>query len=156
MLKRTIKYVDFNDEKQEDVFYFNISKSELMELEAGEDKISFSARMERIVESKDVGVIIDEFKKLILLAYGEKSMDGKSFIKNEELRTAFSQTAAFESLFMEMSQDANYALEFLKGCLPKDMAAEFDAAVKTEVPEPYKIKDNETTAKPIQSGGTNE
>jgi len=129
MLKRKIKYIDYNDEPQEDIHYFNLTKSELMELEAGEDGVSFSARLQRIVEAKDVAVIIDEIKKLILLAYGEKSMDGKTFVKNEELRTAFAQTAAFDALFIELSQDAELTIEFLKGALPKDMSQEFDKAV---------------------------
>lgn len=130
MLKRSIKYVDFDDNPQEEIAYFNLSKTELVELEAGEEGVSFSARMERIVESKDAGVIVAEIKKLILLAYGEKSMDGKHFIKNDELRARFAQSAPFDALFMELAQDANAAVEFLRGCLPKDFSAEYDKAVK--------------------------
>ena len=129
MLKRKIKYVDFNDENQEDIYYFNLTTSELLELEAGEDGVSFSARMTRIVEAKDPAVIIDEIKKLVLLAYGEKSLDGKNFIKSDESRRIFAQSAAFDSLFMELAQDANAALAFLKGVLPKDLAKGFDEAV---------------------------
>lgn len=134
MLKRKIKYIDFNDEEQEEVYYFNLTKTELIELEAGEDGVSFSARMNRIVEAKDIAVIIDEIKKLILLAYGEKSMDGKTFVKNDELRASFAQTAAFDTLFMELSQDAEAAVKFLKGTLPKDMGAEFDKSMAEGIP----------------------
>lgn len=130
MLKRTIKYVDFEDNEQEDIFYFNLSKVELLELEAGEEQIRFSARMNRIVEAKDVGTIINEIKKLVLLAYGEKSIDGKSFIKSEELSKAFSQTAAFEALFIELSSDAEAAVNFIQGCMPKDVAKEYVEAAK--------------------------
>lgn len=130
MLKRAIKYVDFDDNEQEDIFYFNLSKSELMELEAGEDGVSFSGRLNRIIESKDVAVIIDEVKALILLAYGVKSLDGKSFIKNDELRQEFFQSAAFDALFIELSQDAEAAVVFLSGVMPKDMAKEYEKATK--------------------------
>lgn len=130
MLKRAIKYVDFDDNEQEDIFYFNLSKSELMELEAGEDGVSFSGRLNRIIESKDVGVIIDEIKALILLAYGVKSLDGKSFIKNDELRQEFLQSAAFDALFIELSQDAEAAVVFLSGVMPKDMAKEYEKVTK--------------------------
>jgi len=129
MLKRKIKYIDFNDEEQEDIYYFNLTKTEILELEAGEEGVSFSARMTRIVEAKDIAIIIDEIKKLILLAYGEKSMDGKQFIKSDELRDAFAQTAAFDALFIELSQDAEETIKFLKGALPKDMGSEFDKAI---------------------------
>lgn len=130
MLKRAIKYVDFDDNEQEDIFYFNLSKSELMELEAGEDGVSFSGRLNRIIESKDVAVIIDEIKALILLAYGVKSLDGKTFIKSEELRQEFVQSAAFDALFIELSQDAEAAVAFLSGAMPKDMAKEYEKATK--------------------------
>lgn len=141
MLKRTIKYVDFDDVEQEDIYYFNLNQSELMELEAGAEGVSFSSRMERIVEAKDVATIIEEIKKLILLSYGEKSLDGKTFVKNDELRQQFSQTAAFDALFVELSQDAGAAIEFLKGALPKSMSESFDKAVSAEEASP-KVQSN--------------
>lgn len=129
MLKRTIKYVDYDDVEQEDIFYFNLSKPELVKLEAGEDRVRFSSRMARIVETKDVAVIIEEIKQLILLAYGEKSEDGKRFIKSEESRRAFEQSAAFEALFMELAMDAQASVDFLQGAMPKDIVKEYQKAV---------------------------
>lgn len=130
MLKRKISYVDFDDVAQEDIVYFNLSKTELLKLEAGAEGVSFSARMERIVEAKDAATIIEEIKNLILLAYGEKSLDGKRFIKSDDIRAQFEDSAAFDALFMELSDDANATVKFLRGCLPKDFSEEYDKAVK--------------------------
>ncbi len=132
MLKRDITYLDFNDEEVTDTFYFNITKSEIIELEV-EYKEGLDATIKRIIETKDNKSLIAEFKRLILLAYGEKSADGKRFIKSDESREAFSQTGAYDSLFMELATQDDKAAEFIKGVLPKDISAEID---KMPLPAP--------------------
>ena len=63
-------------------------------------------------------VIIETFKDIILRAYGEKSPDGRRFIKNQEVRDAFAQTEAYSNLFMELATDAKAASEFVNGIVP--------------------------------------
>ncbi len=128
MLKRDITYQDFNDEKVTDTFYFNITKSEIIELEV-ETKEGMDATIKKIIETKDNKTLIAEFKRIILLAYGEKSADGKRFIKSDESREAFSQTAAFDSLFMELATEEEAAANFIKGVLPKELSAEIEKAI---------------------------
>ena len=80
MLKREIKYTDFDGNEVTDTFYFNITKSEIVELEVG-----YTGGMEgfikNIVNAEDNKALVAEFKRIILLAYGQKSPDGKRFIK---------------------------------------------------------------------------
>ena len=95
MLKRQITYTDFNDEEVTETFYFNISKPELIELEV-EYAGGFTSMINRIIESTDPGRLVAEFKRLILMAYGVKSDDGKQFMKSDELRTAFESHAAYQ------------------------------------------------------------
>ena len=73
----------------------------------------------RIVAAKDGKQIIAVFKDVILRAYGEKSPDGKRFIKNQELRDAFAQTEAYSDLFMELATDAEAAARFINGIIPQ-------------------------------------
>ena len=73
----------------------------------------------RIVAAQDAPSIIKIFKDLILRAYGEKSLDGKRFIKSEEISTAFSQTEAYSELFMELATNADAAAEFVNAVIPK-------------------------------------
>ena len=77
----------------------------------------------RIVAAKDGRQIISLFKDLILRAYGEKSADGKRFIKTQDLRDAFAQTEAYSDLFMELATDANAAANFVNGIVPAQKAA---------------------------------
>jgi hypothetical protein len=123
MLKRTIKYEDYNGEPASEIVYFNISKAELIELEVSY-KVGFQEHLQAIIDSEDRKGLIEEFKTLILMAYGVKSEDGKRFIKSEELRTEFTQTAAYDALFMELATDENAASKFILGVVPKDMTTE--------------------------------
>lgn len=131
MLKREITYEDFNGETVSEYFYFNLSKTELLELEHEYDR-GFAANIEAIVEAKSNKELVAEFKKLILLSYGKKSEDGKRFIKNDELREEFSQTAAFNELFISLATDETAAATFINGIVPKDMAQSIDEAKKTK------------------------
>lgn len=135
MHKREIEYEDFNGVKTKDVFYFNISKTELIELEVMYEQ-GFGAMLERIVEEKDNKELVRHFKEIVLMAYGQKSEDGKRFVKSEELRKEFEQTAAYDTLFMELATDDNAAVLFLQGVLPKDMVSQIDKAKLEVLPSP--------------------
>lgn len=133
MLKREITYEDFNGETVTEVFYFNIAKPELVELEV-EVEGGFSTWIQGIIDANDKRVLIEQFKRLVLMAYGQKSEDGKRFIKSPELSKEFSQTNAYNVLFMELATDDSVAASFIMGVLPKDMAAQVasgTAAVST-------------------------
>lgn len=121
MLKRDITYEDFEGNTLTETFYFNVSKPELIELEV-EVAGGFSEWMQRIIKAEDYQTIIKEFKRFVLFAYGQKSEDGKRFIKSDQLREEFSQTNAYNVLFMELAQDDGAAADFVLGVMPKDMA----------------------------------
>ena len=120
MITKTIKYTDYNGRELEEKFMFNLSKAELMEMEMGTTG-GLAEMIQKIVEAQDAPSIIKVFKKLILKSYGQKSADGKRFIKSEELSEAFSQTEAYSQLFMELATDAEKAAEFVKGIVPSDI-----------------------------------
>jgi hypothetical protein len=130
MFKQEISYEDFNGNQATDTLYFNLTKSELIELEAGKDG-SWSEHLNRIVASTDKNGLIQEFKAIVLKAYGVKSEDGKRFIKSDQIREEFSQTAAYDALFMKLATEDEYAAKFMMGLMPKDMAVEIEKAMKT-------------------------
>lgn len=117
MLKKTITYTDYNDVERTEDFYFNLTKAELMEMEMGAVG-GLSGMIEKIVSAKDAPAIIKVFKELVLKAYGEKSADGKRFIKSKEISEAFAQTEAYSQLFMELATDADAASKFVNGIAP--------------------------------------
>ena len=117
MLKKTITYTDYDGNERTEEFRFNISEAELTEMELSTEG-GFAEMLDRIVKAQDAPAIIREFKKLILMAYGVKSPDGKRFIKSEQLSQEFSQTEAYSKLFMELATDAKAAADFVNGVIP--------------------------------------
>lgn len=120
MLKKTIAYVDYNGNERVEDFYFNLTKAEATEMELSVEG-GLTKKLEYIVNSENNKEIIALFKEIILKAYGEKSQDGKRFIKSEELSEAFSQTEAFSELFMELALDEKAAADFVNGILPANI-----------------------------------
>lgn len=118
MLKKTITYTDYNGNERTEDFYFNLTNAEVMELEMSTSG-GLTEMISRIVAAQDAPAIIKIFKDLILKAYGEKSLDGKRFVKSAEISDAFSQTEAYSQLFMELATDADAAANFVNGIVPK-------------------------------------
>lgn len=126
MLKKTISYTDYDGIDREEDFYFNLTESELMVMELSEDG-GLKKMMEKIVREKNRPKLIEIFQKMIKLSYGEKSPDGRRFIKNDEISEAFSQTPAYDKLFMELATNEDSAINFIRGIVPPEMS---DSATK--------------------------
>lgn len=122
MLKRSITYTDYNGGTRTEDFYFNLTQAEVTEMELSVDG-GLVEMINRIVAAQDGKQIIATFKDIVLRAYGEKSPDGKRFIKNQELRDAFAQTEAYSILFMELATNADAAAAFVNGIVPAQAAA---------------------------------
>lgn len=133
MLKRTITYTDYNGVERTENFYFNLSKAEIMEMEMS--TVGGLAEMiNKIVAEQDAPAIIKIFKELVLKAYGEKSPDGKRFIKSDEIAAAFSQTEAYSQLFMELATDADAAAKFVNGIVPADINSDKNGTIPSIAP----------------------
>lgn len=117
MLKKTMTYLDYDGNERTDDFYFNLTKAELMEMEMSHEG-GLVKTIDKIVAARDTKTIIELFKDLILKAFGEKSLDGRRFIKNKELSEAFAQTEAYSDLFMLLSTDTDAAVDFVNGITP--------------------------------------
>lgn len=120
MLIKKIKYTDFDGNEREESFYFNLSKAELARMELTVEG-SFTGLVKRLIEKRKGPEIVKIFENIIQTSYGEKSPDGKRFIKSEEATKEFTQTEAYSELIMELYSDANKAAEFIAGILPADM-----------------------------------
>lgn len=122
MIKKTIKYVDFDGVERVEDFYFHLSKAEAVEMLVSEEG-GYEKYIEKIVSTRDNRKIVEIFKDLVLRSYGEKSLDGRRFVKSKVLSDAFSQTNAYEELFMELAENADVAAAFVKGVLPQESPA---------------------------------
>lgn len=142
MLKREIKYLDFDGNPQVEECWFHINKSEAFELQGDFDE-DLQDMIKRIIAEKDMQSLLKLFKRIVLMAYGVRSEDGKRFIKSEQLREEFSQTAAFDALYMELATSDNAAAEFIIGALPKDMQESAQAEISKAPLAPPSIQPTE-------------
>jgi hypothetical protein len=135
MLKKTITFQDFEGKTFTEDFFFNLTKAELVELEVSE-KAGLSETLQELVKEQDNNKIIANFKKIILAAYGQKSEDGRRFIKSDALREEFAQTDAYSELFMELATDPDAASVFITGIMPASLAQEME---KVELPQTVEL-----------------
>lgn len=118
MIKKSIKYIDYNGNEREEDFYFNLSKAETAELELSIVG-GLKQQIEKAVKDQNGPLILKMFKEIVLKAYGEKSADGRRFMKSEEITRNFAETEAYVELFMELATDEAAAKAFMEGVLPK-------------------------------------
>ena len=129
MLKKTITYIDYNGVERKEDFYFNFTKAELTDMNLSVQG-GLQAMIQKIVDTQDVPEIAKIFKEMIFKAYGEKSADGRRFIKSKELSEAFSQTEAYSELYMALATDSKAAADFVNGVMPAGLVKEAEAEGK--------------------------
>ncbi len=116
MLKKTVKYVNFDGKEEEEAFYFNLTEPEVVRLD-----VKFKGGLETFISNLDPESrpedVLDLFERLIKASYGEKSEDGRHFRKSPETADLFYQSAAYAALFVELIQDADKAAAFFNGLL---------------------------------------
>ena len=120
MVVEKIKYTDFNGLEREEDFMFNLTEAEITEMELTTDG-GLSDSIKKIIAAQDTPEIIKVFKMLLLKSYGEKSADGRRFVKSDKLSEEFSQTNAYSQLFMKLATDDKAAVAFINGIMPDSM-----------------------------------
>lgn len=118
MLKKTIKYLDWKGVERTEDFYFNLSKSELTTMELSTEG-GLQEKMNRIIEKQDGAEIIKIITDLLKASYGERSADGRQFVKTPDLVEAFSFTPAYDIIFMELVTNPENAAAFFNGVIPQ-------------------------------------
>jgi hypothetical protein len=115
MLQKKVNYIDFNGEAQEEVLYFNLTEPEIVRLD-----VEFEGGLETYTANLDTERpenILSLFERIIKVAFGKKSEDGKYFRKSEEETAKFYDSAAYSALFVSLVQDADTAAAFFNGVL---------------------------------------
>lgn len=130
-----ITYEDYNGVTKTKDFCFNLTEAEITQMEL-EVPGGLTGMLDRIVGAMDAPAIVSVFKEILMRAYGEKSPDGDRFIKSKELSEAFSQTEAYNQIYMRLITDDQAASQFINDIVPKKYAkamAEKEAQLKAEM-----------------------
>lgn len=119
MIKKTIKFNDYNGNALSEDFYFHISKAEwvrfLAQYPGGIDQW-----VESVQQSHNISEVYGKFEELVQMAYGVKSADGRQFMKSPEITKQFTETEAYSELIMEFLSDTEKAIEFFAALFDVD------------------------------------
>lgn len=138
MIKETVNYENFDGTKIQEDLYFNISTRELPEfldkivelLSDDKTKVTnpedIAKLLSNLGETGNMKGILEFVTFMLSFSYGEKSEDGKRFVKNAEIQEAFLDSAAFEALIDKLlfsdSGDFSQFTNFLIGVMPSKIS----------------------------------
>ena len=128
MIAKSVKYTDFNGVERTETFLFNLTKTELNNINFTHHG-TYGEQLKAIADSNDVKLITQLFSEIISRAYGVKSEDGKNFRKSKEILDDFLSSAAYDALMIELLSNEEEAANLFVGMLPSDMQAD----VKKEI-----------------------
>lgn len=137
MISKVIKFEDFDGNPTEETHWFHLSKSELVVKDLSHPG-GWEKHLKALVAEADTNPmpLVNEFRELILEAHGEKSEDGRHFEKTSLDRIRFEHSLAFDALFIQIATDHAFAMEFVNGLVPKDLAETAAKIQSAELPEP--------------------
>ena len=133
VLKKMITFEDLEGNEVTEEFYFHLSQAELVKMQ-----LSHGGNLEeyfrRILKEQDSEAIISAFDEIILATVGERSPDGKRFIKdNGRVAQAFKETDAYSVLFTELlSNDGKNLQAFFSAAVPTKVRAEVEKNLRLQ------------------------
>lgn len=127
MLKKSITYVDYDGNQRTETYWFNLDEAEILELQMRFPG-GMSAMLQKMVEEEDGAKILATIKEIIMLSFGEKTLDGKYFEKSHEKSVRFTQSRAYSALLMELYRDAGAAADFMNKIIPQIPGQNHDSA----------------------------
>lgn len=116
MHKETIIYNDLNGVQRTEDFYFDLSKPEIVKMQASA-KGGYDVQLRSIAADLNGAKIMEFFENFITKSYGEKSEDGRRFMKSEEISRSFMETPAYEVLFEKLVTNDKYAADFVNAVM---------------------------------------
>lgn len=136
MLEKKIKYEDYNGLEREETFYFHISKAEMTRMEMTTEG-GYAEYLRKIIDEKNSVKLYKLFETFVDMSYGEKTPDGKRFVKTDTdgrpLVEKFKETPAYDELILSLF-DFNNAIDFIKNIFPKDVVKQInDEDIKKQI-----------------------
>lgn len=142
MLVKKITYKDFLGQERTEEHMFNLNESELLGWLTTEGDYTLDKYLVSLQQERNGKKIIENFEQLLKLSYGKQSLDGRLFVKNDEVWESFRYSNAYDVLFKELVYDAHKAAEFIKAIIPPEMTDNINKAL-SENPQgiPDELKD---------------
>lgn len=117
MQKLTIQFENFDGETVSEDLYFHLNIKELQAME--EWPVPLTKRIADLTNTQDGKKAFELMRDIIEAAYGERSKDGKRFVKNEEVLKNFTQGLAYDEVIIKFIDGSMDLAKFIEGLLPK-------------------------------------
>jgi hypothetical protein len=130
MLKKVIKYEDYDGNIREEEHYFNLTKAEVIKWLTTTGGYTLDKVIEQLGKERNGKRIMEIFEDLIYMSYGKKSLDGRRFEKTDEIKRDFMETEAYSILFTELVTDAKKAADFINAIVPKELSDEIERIIR--------------------------
>lgn len=141
MYKKTITYPDFLGTNRTEDLYFNLTKTELTDMQMSVDG-GLQAKLDKMVKAVNNREIYKAFTEIVAAAYGELTPDGKYHIKVDEnghrLFDKFKQSLAYDALMDEICKDEGTIAEFCNAIIPKQLRDEMNKNNNNGGPQDFK------------------
>ena len=115
MLKHQVSYKDFDNKSVKETLWFNLTTRDSAKLTIKYGDLT--AYVKKIEKEKDTAAMMVLIEDLVLTAYGERSEDGRHFLRNDEIRERFSYSLAFEALLDDLYSDEKKMSKFFDALL---------------------------------------
>lgn len=119
MLTKTVTYTDFDGNERTEDIRFNFTKEELVRLNLSKEG-GLEYYLNKLIQTRNTKEVAAILREVLLLAYGEKSADGKRFVKSEEISKNFADSAMFSDIYMELVNDPDKCADFFKKVIPQE------------------------------------
>lgn len=117
MQKLTIQFENFDGETVSEDLYFHLNIKELQAME--EWPVPLTKRIADLTNTQDGKKAFELMRDIIEAAYGERSEDGKRFVKSEEVLKNFTQGLAYDEVIIKFIDGSMDLAKFIEGLLPK-------------------------------------
>lgn len=117
MQKLTVTYENFDGENVTEDLYFHLNIKELQEMENWDP--SLTERIAKLTKTEDGKEAFELMRDIIEAAYGERSEDGKRFVKNPEVLKNFTEGLAYDEVIIQFLDGTTDLGKFIEGLLPK-------------------------------------
>lgn len=115
-----VTYENFDGEIVDEELYFHLSKGELTDMEL--KRYPLSLKLARVTSGNGGAADAYELmREFIACSYGQRSADGRRFIKDEAETKSFLISPAYDALLDKLIGDEQFAYKFMSGLFPKDV-----------------------------------
>lgn len=121
MQKITVSYENFDGETVSEDLYFHLNVREIQDMETWSP--SLTERIAQISKTQDGKAVFDLIRDVIETAYGERSEDGKRFVKTPKIKENLTQGLAYDELVVGLIDGSIDMDKFIKGLIPTKILA---------------------------------